>query len=153
MASKKKPPAREPAPRKPLPRASPLGVLERLRKLCLSMPAAIEKESHGEPTWFAGEKGRVFAMFDNHHHGAPHVSVWLPTPKELQETLVASDRAKYFVPPYVGPKGWVGVVLDANPDWKVVEELIREAFDSVTIASQRRTVPGPSKARTKRAKR
>jgi predicted DNA-binding protein (MmcQ/YjbR family) len=128
-------------------------VLNRLRKICLSVPGALEKESHGEPTWFAGEKGRVFAMFDNHHHGAPHVSVWLPTPKELQETLVASNPSKYFVPPYVGSKGWIGVVLDATPDWKVVEELIREAFASVTIASPRRRpreVPGVGTTRAKR---
>ena len=136
MAAKKEPPA----PKKPKRRAPSLTELAKLRKICLSVPGAIEKESHGEPTWFTGEKGRVFAMFDNHHHDAPHISVWLPTPRELQETLVASDPAKYFVPPYVGSKGWVGVVLDTNPDWKVVEGLIREAFASVTITSPRRKV-------------
>ena len=105
------------------------------------MPGAVEKESHGEPTWFTGERGRVFAMFDNHHHDAPHVSVWLPTPRELQQALVQSDPSKYFVPPYVGSKGWVGVVLDEDPDWKVVRELVSEAFASVTNSSPRGARP------------
>jgi len=140
MAAKKKAPARK----QPVRRAPLQTVLAKLRKICLAVPGAVEKESHGEPTWFTGAKGRVFAMFDNHHHDAPHVSVWLPTPRELQETLVASDPSKYFVPPYVGSKGWVGVVLDTNPDWKVVEGLIREAFASVTL-----TTP-PRKTRAKR---
>lgn len=113
----------------------------KLHEICQSMPGALEKESHGEPTWFTGERGRVFAMFDNHHHDAPHISVWLPTPRELQQALVQSDPSKYFVPPYVGPKGWVGVVLDEDPDWKVVRELVREAFASVTNSSPRRARP------------
>src|SRR5690606_28743350 len=52
-------------------------VLERLRAICLALPEANERVSHGEPTWFAG-KGKVFAMFDDHHHGADRVAVWLP---------------------------------------------------------------------------
>jgi len=102
----------------------------------MKMPDAVEKPSHGEPTWFAGAKGKVFAMLDNHHHGATHVSVWLPTPRELQEALVASDPRAYFVPPYVGAKGWVGVVLDDGPDWKVVEGLIRAAYEGVAVRSK-----------------
>ncbi|HVW24905.1 MAG TPA: MmcQ/YjbR family DNA-binding protein [Polyangiaceae bacterium] len=107
-------------------------VLERLRKLCLSMPRAVEKISHGEPTWFTGENGKVFAMFDNHHHGASHIGVWVPTPPEIQEFLVSSDPQTYFVPPYVGKKGWTGVVLDTAPDWKVVEDLVQTAFASAS---------------------
>ena len=65
-------------------------ILERLRKICLLLPEANERVSHGEPTWFAG-KGKCFAMLDDHHHGAEHVSVWLPLPPGAQGTLVASD--------------------------------------------------------------
>jgi hypothetical protein len=102
-------------------------ILARLRKLCLALPEADERLSHGEPTWFAG-KGKVFAMFDNHHHGADHVSVWLPMPRGAQEMLVESDPARFFRPPYVGPAGWVGVVLSTKPDWGTVESLLRDAF-------------------------
>ncbi len=102
-------------------------VLERLRAICLALPDAQEKLSHGEPTWFAG-KGKVFAMFDNYHHGAPHASVWLPAPPGLQEALIESDPKRFWRPPYVGPNGWVGVVLDTKPNWGVVAGLIEQSF-------------------------
>jgi len=112
----------------------------RLRALCLSFPSAVEKRSHGEPTWFAG-KGKVFAMLDNHHHGSEHLAVWLPMPPGVQETLVAADPARCFRPPYVGPAGWVGVVLD-RPDWELVSKLLREAFLHVAGAKLRAKLTG-----------
>jgi predicted DNA-binding protein (MmcQ/YjbR family) len=110
--------------------AASLRAIERARRICLALPEANEKVSHGEPTWFAG-KGKVFAMVDDHHHGAPHCSLWLPLPPGAQETLVGSDPRRFFRPPYVGPKGWVGVVLDAKPDWKMVAALVGEAYRHV----------------------
>ena len=110
--------------------------VERLRRICLSLPDAHERLSHGEPTWFAG-KGRSFAMLDNHHHGAAHLAVWLPQPAGLQDTLVALDGTRFFRPPYVGVNGWVGVVLDDAPDWAQVDSLVREAFLHVAGAKLR----------------
>jgi len=101
-------------------------LVERLRKICLALPDADERISHGEPTWFAG-KGKVFAMLDRHHHGAAHLSVWLPQPIGVQEDLMEADPERFFRPPYVGPSGWVGVVLDAKPDWHAVATLVRDA--------------------------
>ena len=89
--------------------------IARLRAICLALPEANERISHGEPTWFAG-KGKVFAMLDDHHHGAPHLSVWLPAGLGAQEALIASDPKRFFRPPYVGGSGWVGVVLDTAQD-------------------------------------
>jgi hypothetical protein len=103
---------------------------ERVRKICLALPEANERLSHGEPTWFAG-KGKTFAMLDNHHHGSPHLSVWLPQPPDVQESLLESDPDRFFRPPYVGPRGWVGVVLDTQPDWDMVERLVHEAYRHV----------------------
>jgi hypothetical protein len=107
--------------------ASDARTVQRIRRICTSLPDAAEKLSHGEPTWFAG-KGRVFAMLDDHHHGAAHLSVWLPQPLGAQEALIAADRERFFRPPYVGGSGWVGVVLDMSPDWAMVERLVREAY-------------------------
>lgn len=98
-----------------------------LRAVCLALPEAREKVSHGEPTWLAG-KGKVFAMLDDHHHGAPHLSVWLPAGPGAQEGLIESDPKRYFRPPYVGQRGWVGVVLDTSPDWAVVAWLVEQAY-------------------------
>jgi len=127
------------APRKTTskPRRGPSGgkdavaaAIKKLRAICLALPEAVEKTSHGEPTWFAG-KGKVFAMLDDHHHGAPHLSVWLPAGLGAQESLIASDPERYFRPPYVGPSGWVGVVLDTKPDWAVVAWLVEQAYRKV----------------------
>jgi hypothetical protein len=116
-------------------KSAPLGrepVLAKVRALCLSFPGAIEKLSHGEPTWFTKERGRVFAMFDDHHHGAPHIALWIPSTHDAQEMLVAADPARYFVPPYVGVKGWIGVVLDTNPDWGALPQLVTDAHALVS---------------------
>jgi len=116
-------------PVKPLSRTDrPL--VARLRAICLALPEANERISHGEPTWFAG-KGKTFAMLDNHHHGAAHLGVWLPQPPDMQAALVESDPALFFRPPYLGPRGWVGVVLDTGPDWDMVGALVREAYRHV----------------------
>src|SRR5262245_13145422 len=101
--------------------------IARLRAICMALPEANERISHGEPTWFAG-KGKVFAMLDDHHHGAAHLSVWLPAGLGAQEALIESDPARFFRPPYVGGNGWVGVVLDTAPDWSVVAWLVEQAF-------------------------
>ena len=102
-------------------------LVDRLRKICLALPEANEKPSHGEPTWFAG-KGRVFDMLDDHHHGAVHLAVWLPQPLGAQEALIDADPERFFRPPYVGASGWVGVVLDTKPDWGMVASMVRDAY-------------------------
>ncbi len=129
-------------PSRPRPtRAGPAAIVSRLRRICLALPEAREQLSHGEPTWFAGA-GKVFAMLDDHHHGAPHLSVWLPQPLGAQEALVAADPARFFRPPYVGPSGWVGVVLDTGPDWEMVARLVRDAYVLVARPRLRRRVIG-----------
>ena len=119
--------AGKPARRKPATRAR---VLARLRAICLALPEAQERLSHGEPTWFAG-KGKVFAMLDDHHHGAEHISVWLPAGLGAQEALVDSDPRRYFRPPYVGHRGWLGVRLDVDPDWEEMAAICVEAYRQV----------------------
>jgi predicted DNA-binding protein (MmcQ/YjbR family) len=108
--------------------------LTQLRKICLTLPGAVEKLSHGEPNWFTGPKrqDRVFASFDNHHHGAPHISVWVPAPLEVQQALVKAQPDRYWVPPYVGHKGWVAIILDTKPDWRQVAKLVEAGFHHVS---------------------
>jgi hypothetical protein len=118
--------SKNPTPRASRPSAAER-IVERLRKICLALPEANERVSHGEPTWFAG-KGKVFAMLDNHHHGATHVAVWLPQPFGVQDMLIEADPERFFRPPYVGPSGWVGVILDRKPDWASVAQLVRDAY-------------------------
>src|SRR5882757_10633057 len=99
--------------------------LERLRRLCLSIPGTLEKLSHGEPTFFTPK--RVFAMFANNHHDDGHVAVWLPAGPGVQSALIGEAPQIFFRPPYVGPAGWIGVEMARiEDDW--LGSLIREAF-------------------------
>ena len=100
--------------------------LARLRAICLALPEATEKIAWGEPTWRV--KDRLFAQLDDHHHGADHLAVWLPAPLGEQEAMVFTDPERFFRPPYVGPRGWVGVRLDRRPDWKQVASLVEQAY-------------------------
>jgi hypothetical protein len=107
--------------------------LPRLRALCLALPEAHEVEAWGEPTFRV--RNRMFATYASasSHHGAGRPAVWLKATPANQALMVAADPARYFVPPYVGPSGWVGVWLDRRPRWKEVGELLRDAY--------RRTAP------------
>jgi predicted DNA-binding protein (MmcQ/YjbR family) len=102
-------------------------VLAKLRKLCLALPDAWEKLSHGEPTFFA--KKRSFAMFAkaNNHHGRGRNAVWIKAAPGRQARAVKSDPARFFVPPYAGPSGWVGVYLDDETRWDELADILRDA--------------------------
>ncbi|MBK6575448.1 MAG: MmcQ/YjbR family DNA-binding protein [Sandaracinaceae bacterium] len=122
-----------------MPKRTDDAAIAKLRAICMALPETNEKISHGEPTWFAG-KGKVFAMLDNHHHGSPHLAVWLPQSLEGQLTLLEADPERFFRPPYVGPKGWVGVVLDTSPDWAEIALLVRESYQLVATAKLRKAL-------------
>jgi hypothetical protein len=83
--------------------------IQRVRTICLAYPGAMEKISHGEPTFFTPK--RVFAMISNDHHGDGHVAVWLAAAPGVQAELIAERPDVYYSPPYVGKGGWVGVEL------------------------------------------
>ena len=102
--------------------------LQRVRKVCLSLPGASEKLSHGEPTFFVHK--RVFAGFSNNHHDDGHVAVLLPAAPGLQEALIEEAPQVYYRPPYVGVKGWVGVELARIGD-DALEDLVRSAWQMV----------------------
>ena len=103
--------------------------IERLRTICMSFPGASEKLSHGEPTWFV--KGRSFAMTADHHHD-DRVAVWLAAAAGRQESLVETDPERFFRPPYVGGRGWIGVYLDVPVDWDELRVLVGDAHATVS---------------------
>ncbi|HET7462333.1 MAG TPA: MmcQ/YjbR family DNA-binding protein [Longimicrobium sp.] len=91
-----------------------MDTLERVRRTCLALPEAVEQVAWGEPTWRV--RKRLFAMYAANHHGDGRVALWCNAPLGVQEALVAGEPDKYFVPPYVGVKGWIGIVLDRVDD-------------------------------------
>src|SRR5882672_12956122 len=111
---------------KPRSDRTPLG---RLRAICLALPDTTEKIAWGEPTWRV--RGKLFAQLDDHHHGADHLAVWLPAPLGEQEAMTFTDPTRFFRPPYVGPRGWVGVRIDRRPNWAQVATLVERAYRHV----------------------
>ncbi len=104
--------------------------LPRLRRLCSALPEVTERPSHGEPTWFVRDK-KTFVMYSDHHHD-DRVGCWLAAPAGSQEAHVAGAPDRFFVPPYVGHRGWLGVRLDlAGIDWDELDELVVEAYRAV----------------------
>ena len=93
------------------------------------MPEATERLSHGEPTWFVRDK-KVFVNYADHHHD-DRLAFWCAASPEAQEHLVAAYPQRFFVPPYVGHRGWLGVWLDVPVDWDVIAELVEEAYRTV----------------------
>ena len=103
--------------------------LRRLRAIIAKLPETSERISHGAPTFWGGK--RTFASFHVDHHGDGRVAVWCKLPPGAQEALVEADPASFFVPPYVGPSGWVGIRLDRKLDWEVVAGLLEEGYRMV----------------------
>jgi hypothetical protein len=101
--------------------------LARLRAICLALPEVTEKLSHGEPTWFVR---RTFVTYADHHHD-DRLAFWCAAPTGAQEALVAAHPDRYFRPPYVGVRGWLGVYLDVPVDWDEIAELVEDAYREV----------------------
>jgi hypothetical protein len=102
--------------------------LVKLRKLCLALPEAHEVEAWGEPTFRV--RNKLFAMYADagNHHGAGRPAVWCKAAPGNQALMVAAAPDRFFVPPYVGPSGWVGVWLDQGVDWDDVADLLRDSW-------------------------
>ena len=102
---------------------------ERVRAICLGLAEATEKVSHGSPAFFVG-KQFVMLWPDGHHdHRFPHM--WCAAPEGAQEGLVAASPERFFRPPYVGPRGWLGMRLDGGVDWDEVQAMCEDAYRTV----------------------
>lgn len=109
-----------------MPRLKPI---DRVRKICLALPQATEKLAWGEPTFRTGAAGKMFVMFANNHHSDGRVAIWCKAGPGTQDLLVRADPKRFFVPPYMGPSGWVGVRLeDGIADWSEIAEIVEEAY-------------------------
>jgi hypothetical protein len=119
---------------------------ERVREICLGFPAADEKLSHGAPSFHV--RGKMFLTFVDNHHGDGRLAVWCKSTLAEQRRLVASDPERFFVPPYVGVGGWVGVrVGDPSTDWIELSILVEEGWAAVAPPRVARgeLAPGPAK--------
>jgi hypothetical protein len=106
------------------------GTLERIRGICLGLPETSERLSHGAPTFFVRGK-KAFLMVMTDHHGDGRFAVWCAAPIGMQSMLVDADPERFFVPPYVGHRGWLGVRLDRGLHWDELEGIAEDAYVEV----------------------
>src|SRR5438309_10478156 len=119
-----------------MPRAAP-SPLARVRTICLSLPETTERLSHGAPSFFIRDKIGFVNYMDNHHNDG-RLALWCACPPGMREGLLKARPDQYFVPPYVGVRGWIGVRLDRGPDWDAVERVIRDRISSGGAEEARR---------------
>lgn len=110
------------------------GVLKRLRAVCLALPETSERLSHGAPSFFVREK-RCFLMLLDNHHGDNRFAIWCAAPAGDQQLLVDADPRRFFVPPYVGHRGWLGVLLNDGVDWDELAGIVEDAYCAVAPSS------------------
>ena len=123
---------------------TPTQVLARIRRICLALPEATEKEAWGAPTFRV--RDRIFVMFMNDHHGDGRLAIWCNADRDAQVALVDADPRRFFAPPYVGPRGWIGIRLDRRPNWAVVAALVEAGHRKVASAPRRRAAAPKTRA-------
>lgn len=100
-----------------------------VREVCLAFPQAEEVPSRGSPDYRVN--GKTFATYAVNHHGDGRIALWLRAPAGAQQLYTESEPQHFFVPPYVGPRGWLGVHLDRGLDWERIASHVREAYSEV----------------------
>ena len=115
------------------------GPLARLRAICLALPEAIEQETWEIPTFRV--RAKIFAMYTLDD---TRPAFWCKAPPGSQTILVGADPERFFVPPYVGHKGWIGVHLDARPDWREIAGLVARSYRMTAPKRLAATVTGPT---------
>lgn len=125
----------------------PARPLTRLRKICLSLPEAHEVEAWGEPTFRV--RNKLFAMFASAgtHHGQGRPAVWCKAGPGNQEIMVRGAPERFFVPPYVGPSGWIGIWLDGDVEWDELADLLRDSYE---LTAPKRVREKPKKKLSRR---
>jgi len=109
-------------------------VLEGLRSVCLALPETTERPSHGAPSFFVRDEKCFLTLLDD-HHGDGRFAIWCAAPVGDQQLLVDADETKFFVPPYVGHRGWLGVRLNDGVDWEELTGIVEDAY--CTVAPQK----------------
>lgn len=116
-------------------------ITARVREICLGLPEATEKLSHGSPAFFARKQFLQLWAGGHHDHDFPHL--WAAAPPGAQEELLETEADRYFRPPYVGHRGWIGLRLDGELDWDEITAVCVEAYRTVAPKKLIAQLDGP----------
>lgn len=125
-------------------------ILAKLRSICLELPEAVERETWGDPTWRV--RDRIFAMQKGNVEGGTP-SLWLKVHEDTRVGLLGSDPRRFFIPPYVGSKGWVGVTLTSAPPAALLTQLIRESYQLIAPKTLVGVLTSPASRRRSASRR
>jgi hypothetical protein len=114
---------------------------DRLRAIVASLPEVTERLSHGAVTFFVRGKRTVCYLTDD-HHGDGRLALVYPAPAGVQDEMLRSEPARFFRPPYVGHRGWLGLRLDVEPDWEEVGDIVVAAYRQVAPRTLVRQLDG-----------
>jgi hypothetical protein len=106
-----------------------LDLEDRVRAICMALPGVTERRSHGAPAFFVGKQ--FLMLWPDGHHDRRYPHLWCAAPQGVQDELVTTESDRFFRPPYVGGRGWIGVRLDGDVDWDEVAAASEEAFRTV----------------------
>jgi hypothetical protein len=101
-----------------------------VRRICLDLPEVSERLSHGAPTWFVRGKKTLATVWDD-HHGDGRLALICAAPPGVQQQLVDEEPDRFYVPPYVGGRGWIGVRLDVKVDWAEIRAIVTDSYRCV----------------------
>lgn len=104
--------------------------LAKVRNICLALPETTERSSHGAPTFFVRGKKTFLTLHDD-HHGDGRLAIWCASEPTVRDALVEEEPERFFVPPYVGHRGWLGVRLDVDVDWEEIAAIAADAYRRV----------------------
>jgi len=102
--------------------------VERVRAICAAFPEVTERLSHGAPTWFVRDKTVFVTFWDHGHHDLTRPHIWCAAAPGAQSELIGHAPERFFRPPYVGHRGWLGVWMDGDVDWMEIAELCEDAY-------------------------
>jgi hypothetical protein len=105
-----------------------MAMVDHVRKICLALPEVTERPSHGTPTWFVRDKKTFVQLWDHGHHGDEFPHLWCAAPPGAQEAMIEAEPERFFRPPYVGGRGWLGVRLDVDLDWDEIAGICEDAY-------------------------
>lgn len=133
----------EPTPREQLPYtdADVAEAIARLRGICATLPEVTERLSHGAVTFFVRSR-RTLAYLTDDHHGDGRLALICAAPAGVQADLITAEPERFFRPPYVGHRGWIGLRLDVDPDWDEIARVVTEAYRCVAPATLVRSLDG-----------
>jgi hypothetical protein len=119
--------------------------LTQLRRICLALPEVTERPSHSSPTWFVRGK-KTIVSFVGEHHGR-RLAFWCAAPPGAAGELIGEDPDRFFRPPYVGHRGWLGVYVDTPVDWDEMAEIVLDAYRTVAPKRLLAQLPDPPTSR------